>query len=884
MVDAMGALFTAWKFRAPVQTPHAPDLPAAGRIAAALERVPFVLVVAPAGSGKTTVLTAWSTAASRWRAVWVRLDAQDDDVHTLAQAIGAAIRTSLDRSAIRLEQLLSSPSTIEVPQLATAIALDLDELGDGVLVLDDLHHLRSETSLQLVDELLNNLGPSTRLVAAGRIEPPLGLHQRRVRRKVVELNAGDLRLDQRQIEALLADVGKNDRNLAEEILNRSAGWAAAAVLIVANAQAGIDTGTGSIAGASLDASELDIDAFLRAEILQQLDPELRRFVLETSLLDTLDVASCKAVTETNATAELLEQARKRGLVERVASSDNADGSGVTMRYHDRIAAFLRAELAAQTETADRAALCRRAAAVSTPMRAIDLLLDIGDVSAAASEVVEVGRALVETPGGRVPRSWLARFDESQLASEPWLALLSGLAALEDGDIGTAANRLAPVVGAMRERQDQAGLVGSAYGLAETHLARGEVQDAATLIDELIHIDTTPDERVKVLIAQLWLDYFGGDWTAVGSDLDEAFNLAFTTCSELGRNTLALGLGTEFLFAPRGLQWLQDHCVELALRISDDVMAVTSLEVIQAAAHLIEGDLRRAEELATGIDEHFLELGSLNWLAMASDRIRLGLALAMGDHRGIDTIVDAARKVLCTSDRHHQERAMYAYATARSGCLAGRPEQVRAAVVLLGNVTPQDRPDTAVTAAVIASMLHRHNGDLTAAEQALLEVRDVHHATRFCLMTGLVDMELGAVYLSQGRTTDAVEAARPGLRLLGRLNAVGLLALDGADTHRAVLDKCRLDPELATFAERALEHLERPATTAGLVVADTHERLSVRELDVIRLVMAGASNREIGERLFIGERTVKSHMTSLMRKLNVTSRTAAAARGHELGIS
>ena len=286
----------------------------------------------------------------------------------------------------------------------------------------------------------------------------------------------------------------------------------------------------------------------------------------------------------------------------------------------------------------------------------------------------------------------------------------------------------------------------------------------------------------------------------------------------------------------------------------------------------------------GVDEHSLELGSLNWLAMASDRVRLGLALAVGDHRQIDSIVDAARQVLGTSDRHHQERAMYAYASARCGCLAGRPDQVRAAGVLLGSVTPEDRPDTAVTAAVIASMVHRHKGDLSAAEQALLEVRDIHHAVRFCLVTGLADMELAAVYLMQGRTTDAIEAARPELQLLGRLDAVGLLVLDGADTHRAVLETCRHDPELAGFAERALEHLGRPVTTAGLVVADTHERLSVRELDVIRLVMTGASNREVGDRLFIGERTVKSHMTSLMRKLNVTSRTAAIARAHELGIS
>ncbi|MEZ5383044.1 MAG: LuxR C-terminal-related transcriptional regulator [Microthrixaceae bacterium] len=518
------------------------------------------------------------------------------------------------------------------------------------------------------------------------------------------------------------------------------------------------------------------------------------------------------------------------------------------------------------------------------MRAIDLLLDIGDVSAAASAVTDVGRALIQTPGGRVPRSWLSRFDADQLASEPWLALLSGLAAIEDGDIGSAAGLLAPVVDAMRDQQDRTGLVRSAYGLAETHLARGEVAEAATLIDELVRIDTTPDERVKVLMGQLWLDYFGGDWAAVGAGLDEAFTLAFTSCAELGRCTLALGLGTEFLFGPRGAQWLHDHCVELALRIRSDAMAATSLEVIQAAAHLIGGDVSSAEELAEGIDERALELGSLNWLAMASDRVRLGLALAQGDHQRLDTIVDAARQVFGSSDRHHQERAMYAYATARSGWLAGRPARVRAASVLLGSVDPQDRPDTTVTAAVIASMVHRQEGDVAAAEQALLEVRDLHHVTRFCLVTGLVDLELASIYLGQGRATDAVEAARPGLRSLARLDGVGLLALDGADTHRAVLDACRHDPELAPFAGRALDRLGRPVDSGGVVVPDTMARLTVRELDVIRQVMTGASNREVGERLFIGERTVKSHMTSLMRKLNVTSRTAAIARAHELGIS
>lgn len=83
-------------------------------------------------------------------------------------------------------------------------------------------------------------------------------------------------------------------------------------------------------------------------------------------------------------------------------------------------------------------------------------------------------------------------------------------------------------------------------------------------------------------------------------------------------------------------------------------------------------------------------------------------------------------------------------------------------------------------------------------------------------------------------------------------------------------------------ERALRKLAEPAPVSGLMVPETGERLTTRELDVLHLVIAGESNRRIAERLFIGERTVKSHMTSIMRKLGVTSRTAAIARCRELG--
>jgi DNA-binding CsgD family transcriptional regulator len=66
-------------------------------------------------------------------------------------------------------------------------------------------------------------------------------------------------------------------------------------------------------------------------------------------------------------------------------------------------------------------------------------------------------------------------------------------------------------------------------------------------------------------------------------------------------------------------------------------------------------------------------------------------------------------------------------------------------------------------------------------------------------------------------------------------------------------------------------------------AQTHKPLPAgltnREAEVLRLVAGGASNREVGDRLWISEATVRRHLANIFRKLDVSSRTAASAWAH-----
>lgn len=60
-----------------------------------------------------------------------------------------------------------------------------------------------------------------------------------------------------------------------------------------------------------------------------------------------------------------------------------------------------------------------------------------------------------------------------------------------------------------------------------------------------------------------------------------------------------------------------------------------------------------------------------------------------------------------------------------------------------------------------------------------------------------------------------------------------------------------------------------------------EALSEREMGVLRVMAEGLGNREIGERLFVSEATVKTHVQRILRKLDAASRTQAVARAREL---
>jgi DNA-binding NarL/FixJ family response regulator len=87
----------------------------------------------------------------------------------------------------------------------------------------------------------------------------------------------------------------------------------------------------------------------------------------------------------------------------------------------------------------------------------------------------------------------------------------------------------------------------------------------------------------------------------------------------------------------------------------------------------------------------------------------------------------------------------------------------------------------------------------------------------------------------------------------------------------------LSPAITKRVIAQFARLPQPAPPRGL------EELTERELDVFRLVARGLSNAEIGRELFIGETTVKTHVTHILQKLGLRDRVQAVVVAHESGL-
>ena len=845
------------------------------RLAAAISTRPLTVIVAPAGSGKTTALAAWSAAADR-DVVWVRLGPDDNEPTVLAAAVVEGGRRQLGNDfGGRLAQVLSYTGATPTPrQLATTLVNDLGDHGPVALVLDDLHEVTDTDTSRFLDELLEHLPPEVRVVLGSRAEPELSLARRRVRGEVAELGLADLLLDRHTVARVLAQETPVDGEQVDAVLAASGGWAAAVRL--ATAHVGADAAEPPAAATAVPDLVSDLQRFLNEEVLDGLPERLRSFLLETSILEELSPHDCDAVTARTDSRQVLAELDRRNLF--LTRHRGADGD--TWRTHDLFTGFLREQFAASYPPEDIATLHRRAAEALPAFRALPHLMAAGDHTAAAEQIVHLAFSDLDTSTVvRLVPTVRALPAEVRDANH-LLTLLLVWPQHVAGQAHEVIHQLEPLWDRLRSagRHAEAAEVGDV--LAEAYLQLGDLDRAGRAIEHaIVHIDEA--WRPMVLSVATWWNYYRDDWSEVSRSIEGAVERALGSGEPGLSKVVGPTLSPVLLFVDRGPAWVEDAVERLAGVLSaDDHATITGMRPVRAGAALLRLDVAdAARELRACLTES-LGYGRMAWKHQEAEVLLMAVCRGTGDLATVRRILDDALPRL-DEPVYRQYRHAYAYASMRMHWLAGEHRLVVAAYdqLLLGQPRSGHAEETVVHA-VAEGMVARIDGRTEDALKLLLEGEQAQRAGRCWLMAGMPGLDRASILLEDGRAAAAIEAALPTLDVADRTGP-GIL-LPEARANRAVLERC-LRAGVHVDLLRAVLTASQPESAARTPVAipGTDEVLSPRELEVLAQVATGASNRTIAGSLFISEPTVKSHLTRILRKLDASSRTGAVARAREL---
>ncbi len=386
---------------------------------AASEDLPLVVVSAPVGYGKTTLLADWLRHDDR-AVAWVSLDRADDDVATLMASIVAGVKRvrELDPS---LSEELTSPDVSVLGRVVPALAASIGAVDEPlVIVLDHLDEIRSLDCQDALRLLLDLLPDQVQLVVSSHRDVWLAAGRRRVRGEVLEIGATDLVFDVVEVAELLDLHGvASSPERVRQLLERTEGWPAGLALLSPIYRSGPAAIGSTMAPLSPDRA---VSEFIRSEVLAELSPEIDRFLHRTAILDVLSAPLCDAVLDSTQSAAVLETLLGAGLF-----ITPLDGGG-WYRYHPLFRTVLLDEVSRVEPDTVRELHLRAArwwASAGSVEHTIEHARAGGDLTVAADLIVrEISRAYND---GRLSavRRWLDELGEEMIERNPELAGLVG---------------------------------------------------------------------------------------------------------------------------------------------------------------------------------------------------------------------------------------------------------------------------------------------------------------------------------------------------------------------------------------------------------------------------------------------------------------------------
>ena len=383
---------------------------------------PLVVICAPAGFGKTTLLSEWreSVEGRDFPLAWLALEEEDNDPIRFLTYLIAALQTL--REDIGLEALVSLQSAASPKTILTDLIGSLEGLAESyALVLEDYHTIHENSVHDLTAFLVSHLPLQMRLILSTRLTPPLSLSRLRVRGQLAEILSNDLCFSLEETTIFFNQV--MGLNLSEEdvarLYERTEGWIAGLKLVALSLQ-GTNSSPSRFISEFTGSHHLVAD-YLIEEVLTGLPDEVRNFMLQTSSLGCLSGPLCDAATGRSDGQEMLEWLERANLF-----TVRQDDDRQWFRYHHLFADLLRNRLR-QTDPRSETGYLRKAAdwylENEMPEWAIYMVLEAGDYRL-ATELIEQTASIIAAHGETdFLQRYLARLPEDVLRDHPDLRRL-----------------------------------------------------------------------------------------------------------------------------------------------------------------------------------------------------------------------------------------------------------------------------------------------------------------------------------------------------------------------------------------------------------------------------------------------------------------------------
>jgi LuxR family maltose regulon positive regulatory protein len=854
----------------------------------------LTLVSAPAGFGKTTLISQW-LASTRVPVAWLSLEPEDNEPTRFLTYLIAALQRLDPHLGAPALALLAPPQPAELETVLNVLANDLiDWQGeDFVLVLDDYHVVEAPPIHQALTYLVEHLPSQLHLIIATRADPPLPLARLRARGQLSELRVAELRFGPAESEIFLEEVMGLQLS-PEDVATlqvRTEGWVAGLQLAALSLQGRDDAS--SLLGAFSGSHRFVLD-YLSEEVLSRQPASVQTFLLSTSVLARLSGLLCDAVTgqaESQAMLEALERANLFVVA--------LDEERRWYRYHHLFADLLRSRLH-QTMPALVPDLHRRASAWYEQH---DL---IGDALHHARLAPDLDRAmrLVEEHthelvfGGQTHTvlNWLASLPNELVRTHPRLCLSQALLLLFSGHLGEALQRLQEAEQAASHFTqaflNQVTTVQAYILFFQGDLARS-VALAQQASDQLAERPVQVREATDLIAAHSRL--LSGDVRRV----EEQRVTRLPSPHSVGRDVFAMEV---FVHLTGTL--LHARLLGLQGRLRQAAATYEQMVPLQGA---YEGGLFHpgycfglGELLYEWNDldaaEHLLEQGREvlgGPLTLAADAIAQGyasLARLYQARNNTTSSLAVLEAFLVLADTRQFAPAQLAFVRA----VRARLELMRgnlAAAVRWADASsfsveddpyfPREREYLTFVRVRIAQGREDPSVPFLSQALRLLErlLSDAEAKTRTDSVIEILLLQALA-FSALGKGTKALAVLE---RVLTQAEPQGYIRLfvDEGEPIVTLLRQAytgRITPDYVATLLSAAEAPNLPALTpAGSLL----EPLTEREREVLRLLVAGLSNQAISQELIVTVGTVKRHLNSIYGKLAVQSRTQAAARAQAL---